>query len=95
MEILDEGLLILDKFCSLSKWKCKGWVKVPRGLRHGDRLSSFLFTIVADALNDTIFFSKASLKNLQNLKLFLLVFEQLTRLKINLEKSTLSDINMS
>ena len=63
MEILDEGLLILDKFCSLSKWKCKGWVKVPQGLRHGDPLSSFLFTIVADALSKMMIRAKESSLN--------------------------------
>ena len=43
--------------------------------------------------NDTIFFSKASLEHLQNLKLILLVFGQVSGLKINLEKSTISGIN--
>ena len=48
--------------------------------------------------NDTTFFSKASLEHLPNgpnLKLILLVFGQLSRLKINLEKSTLFGINIS
>ena len=43
--------------------------------------------------DDTIFFSKASLEHLQNLKIILLVFGQVSRLKINLEKSTISGIN--
>ena len=43
--------------------------------------------------DDTIFFSKASLDLLQNLKIILLVFGQVSGLKINLEKSTISGIN--
>ena len=46
-------------------------------------------------VDDTIFFSKASLERLQNLKLILLVFGQVSGLKINLEKSTLLSINTS
>ncbi|RVW93473.1 hypothetical protein CK203_035098 [Vitis vinifera] len=42
--------------------------------------------------DDTIFFSKASLEHLQNLKIILLVFGQVSRLKINLEKSTISGL---
>ena len=45
--------------------------------------------------DDTIFFSKASQEHLQNLKLILLVFGQVSGLKINLEKSTLLSINTS
>ena len=43
--------------------------------------------------DDTIFFSKASLEHLQNLKIILLVFGQVSGLKINLEKNTISGIN--
>ena len=43
--------------------------------------------------DDTIFFSKASLEHLQNLKIVLLVFRQVLGLKINLEKNTISGIN--
>ena len=43
--------------------------------------------------DDTIFFSKASMEHLQNLKIILLVFRQVSSLKINLEKSTISGIN--
>ncbi|RVW54308.1 hypothetical protein CK203_068490 [Vitis vinifera] len=42
--------------------------------------------------DDTIFFSKASLEHLQNLKIILLVFGQVSGLKINLEKSTISGL---
>ena len=46
-------------------------------------------------VNDTIFFSKASLEFLQNLKLVILVLGQLLGLNINLEKNTLFGINVS
>ena len=46
-------------------------------------------------LNHTIFFSKVSPGHLQNLKLILLVFRQVSKLKINLEKNTLSGVNTS
>ena len=57
--------------------------------RDGTRVSLLQFA------DDTIFFVKACLKSLQNLKLILLVFGQLLGLKINLEKSTLSRINVN
>lgn len=44
---------------------------------------------------DTIFFSRASIEDLQNLKLILLVYGKLSGLNINLDKSTLSGINTS
>ena len=36
--------------------------------------------------DDTIFFSKASMEHLQNLKIILMVFRQVSGLKVNLEK---------
>ena len=45
--------------------------------------------------NDTNFFSSATMEDLQNLKLILLVFGYILGLKINLSKSTLFGINMS
>ena len=45
--------------------------------------------------DDTIFSFKLSPKLLQTLKLILLVFGQVSRLKINLQKNTLFDINTS
>ena len=45
--------------------------------------------------DDTIFFSRAFLEEVQSLKLILLVFGRLSRLRINLNKSTLSRINNS
>ena len=41
------------------------------------------------------FFSRASFEELHSLKLNLLVFGQLSRLRINLNKSTISGINIS
>ena len=46
-------------------------------------------------VNDTIFFSRASLEELHYLKQILLVFKRLSRLRINLNKSTLSRIHIS
>ena len=43
--------------------------------------------------DDSIFFSKASLEHLQNLKIIILVFGQVLGLKVNLEKSFLLGIN--
>ena len=45
--------------------------------------------------NNAFFFFKASLEYLQKLKLILLVFGRLLGFKINLERSTLSSINIS
>lgn len=44
---------------------------------------------------DTIFFSRAKKEDLYNLKLILLVFWHISRLMVNLDKSTLSIINIS
>ena len=44
-------------------------------------------------IDDTIFFS-ASMEDMQNLKLILLDFGNISRLEINLEKNTLYGINI-
>ena len=98
------GCLSSTSFAILVNGSTKGWVKASRGLRQGDLLSPFLFTLVVDVLSrmifrveesgltegflvgqnrtrvsilqfadDSIFFSKASLEHLQNLKIILLV----------------------
>ena len=119
------GCLSMVSYAILVNRNAKGWVKAIRGLRQGDPLSPFLFTIVANASsrmmlragersllegfsvgrnrtrvsylqfrNDTIFFSRARVEELQTVKIILLVFRQISGFKVNLDKSNLYGINL-
>ena len=120
------GWLSSATFAILVNRNAKGWIKAYKGLRQGDPLSPFPFTLVTNVLSKLIvrekkrglfkgflvgrnrpecliynlqmtpfFFCRASFEELHSLKLILLVFGWLSELRINLNKSTLSRINIS
>ena len=59
-----QGILLslAVSYAILVNGNAKGWVKASRGLRQGDPLSPFLFTIVADVLSRMLL--KAKERNL-------------------------------
>ncbi|RVW47872.1 Transposon TX1 uncharacterized 149 kDa protein [Vitis vinifera] len=94
------GCLSSVSYAILVNGNAKGWVKATRGLRQGDPLSPFLFTIVTDVLSRMLLRAKErSLLEgfrveLQTLNGLLLVFGQISGLKVNLDKRNLFGINL-
>ncbi|RVW93493.1 Transposon TX1 uncharacterized 149 kDa protein [Vitis vinifera] len=74
------GCLSSVSYAILVNGNAKGWVKAARGLRQGDPLSPFLFTIVADVLSRMLL--KAEERNF------------LEGFRVNLDKSNLFGINL-
>ncbi|RVW76018.1 hypothetical protein CK203_055322 [Vitis vinifera] len=74
------GCLSSVSYAILVNGNAKGWVKAARGLRQGDPLSPFLFTIVADVLSRMLL--KAEERNL------------LEGFRVNIDKSNLYGINL-
>ncbi|KAJ9691733.1 hypothetical protein PVL29_013809 [Vitis rotundifolia] len=97
-------------FAVLVNGKAKGWVKASRGLRQGDPLSPFLFTLVANVLSRMLF--RAEKRNaLEGFKvgrnrtrvshlqfaddtIFFSMFRHISGLKVNLDKSSIFGINL-
>ncbi|RVW14640.1 Transposon TX1 uncharacterized 149 kDa protein [Vitis vinifera] len=97
------GCLSSVSYAVLVNGNAKGWVKASRGLRQGDPLSPFLFTIVADVLSRMLLKAEErnvlegfrySRRGLMTLKSVLLVFGHISGLKVNLDKSNIYGINL-
>ncbi|RVW38710.1 Transposon TX1 uncharacterized 149 kDa protein [Vitis vinifera] len=90
------GCLSSVSYAILVNGSAKGWVKASRGLRQGDPLSPFLFTLVADVLSRMIMRAKERnmMEGFRTLKSLLLVFGHISGLKVNLNKSSIFGINL-
>ncbi|RVW98663.1 hypothetical protein CK203_032244 [Vitis vinifera] len=89
MEILDEGLFVFSIADVLSRLMIRA---EETGITEGFLVGRDRTRVSCYSLLMIPIFSKASLDILQNLKIILLVFGQVSGLKINLEKSTISGL---